>query len=86
LRAAPPAAAPPPPFRSAPAQNAGPLPVSTITRTASSAIAARKCAPSSPISSDDNALRDAGESSVIQAVRARTSYFVCGIETLSRNC
>jgi hypothetical protein len=60
-------------LRSAPAQNAGPLPVTTITRTSVSAIAAFRCSRSSRTSGAESALRFAGESKVIHAARPRRS-------------
>src|SRR5262249_55410087 len=66
----------PPAFRSAPAQNAGGVPVSTITRTAGSASAASRRSPSSAIICADSALRVAGDASVTHAATPRTSYRV----------
>src|SRR5262245_13180414 len=77
LRPGPPCVtAAPPPFRSAPAQNAGGVPVRTMTRTAGSASAASRRSPSSVIICADSALRVAGDASVTHAAAPRTSYRV----------
>jgi hypothetical protein len=61
-------------LRSAPAQKAGPLPVSTIARTAGSAMAAFRCSPISFTIAAESALRFCGESSVIHAAGPRLAY------------
>jgi hypothetical protein len=60
-------------LRSAPAQKAGPLPVTTIARTSGSAIAVFRWSPNSRTSAAERALRFSGESRVIQAARPRRS-------------
>ena len=63
----------PPAFRSAPAQNAGPAPVRTTARTSAAALAAARCARSSPTSASESAFRRSGWSSVIHAASPRSS-------------
>src|SRR5262245_40064098 len=63
-------------LRSAPAQNAGPSPVSTTARTAGSSIAAVIRAPRSATSAALSALRVCGDASVIHAADPRRSYRV----------
>ncbi len=54
-------------LRSAPAQNAGPLPASTTARTLSSASSSRRAVVSALISASSKALRISGRSSVTRA-------------------
>ena len=60
-------------LRSAPAQNAGPLPASTTARTASSSSSALKVAASAAISASSKALRTSGRFSVTVATPPRVS-------------
>ncbi len=62
-------------FRSAPEQNTGPVPVSTITRASGSASACSRLSARSPSRRTDSALRFGGESSVIVAIPSASSLW-----------
>src|SRR5215212_357697 len=62
-------------LRSAPAQNAGPLPASTTTRTLSSFSSSEKVLVRTVISRSSKALRSSGRLSVTRAIPFSTSTF-----------